>query len=244
MEDESASRQLAEIEALQAIYAGEGEFELLEEPQTGAATGASFRVRCPDPVGSLLVALPAGYPAAGTPSFVAEELRGSAAAALQEGLVSLATARVGEECVFEVLSSAAEVAESAGITCANEAAPAAMPMDAVAEEALWWRPASDGAGALLRLSVRSGPKVKTSQVTNLSELRRVANAGSICVDLAPSRNTENYELAALLASCLQTRPEDVEFIVGGRKEKATGERQALIRGMPPNELSRRLFAGD
>ena len=143
-----------------------------------------------------------------------------------------------------VVSSAAEVAESAGITCSNEPEPAATPAAATSEVALWLRPASDGAGALLRLSVRSGPKVKTSQVTNLSELRRVAHASSLCVDLAPSRNTENYELASLLANCLQTRAEDVEFIVGGKKEKATGERQALIRGVPPEELSRRLLAGD
>ncbi|CAE8625760.1 unnamed protein product [Polarella glacialis] len=72
--DENVVRQLSEIEALQAIFGDE--FELLEEPREGR--GAAFRLRCPPPVGLLLVSLPPGYPSDGTsiPVFTVEGLRG------------------------------------------------------------------------------------------------------------------------------------------------------------------------
>ncbi|OLP82708.1 hypothetical protein AK812_SmicGene36611 [Symbiodinium microadriaticum] len=107
-------------------------------------------------------------------------------------------------------------------------------------EAAWVTEFADG--TMLRLSVRSGPKVKKSQITNKSELRRVANAESVCVDLAPSRNTENYELAALLSNSLQIKAEDVEFVAGGRKEKASGDRTAHIRGIAKHDLMDRLLS--
>eukprot|EP00439_Symbiodinium_sp_Y106_P065960 s2127_g10.t1 len=117
----SARRQSAEIEALQAIYAEDGEFELLQEPEEGEAAGASFRVRCPNFLGEVRVNLPATYPAQGRPTFVLERLRGPAAEAVQLGLEELANEHAAEECIFDVLSRAVEVAESAGLALPDEA---------------------------------------------------------------------------------------------------------------------------
>ncbi|CAE6953106.1 tri1 [Symbiodinium natans] len=114
MDADSVRRQAAEIEAIQAIYAEDGEFELLQEPEEGQATGASFRVCCP-PLGSLLINLPAAYPAQGRPAFILERIRGPAAETAQLGLQELADENLGEECIFNVLSRAIEVAESAGL---------------------------------------------------------------------------------------------------------------------------------
>mmetsp|Transcript_59311 Transcript_59311/g.122701 ORF Transcript_59311/g.122701 Transcript_59311/m.122701 type:complete len:240 (-) Transcript_59311:22-741(-) len=239
MDADSARRQSAEIEALQAIYAEDGEFELLQEPEEGEAAGASFRVRCPNFLGEVRVNLPATYPAQGRPTFVLERLRGPAAEAVQLGLEELANEHAAEECIFDVLSRAVEVAESAGLALPDEA-PVAAAQSIPLEEAVWATEFADG--TMLRLSVRSGPKVKHSQITNKSELRRVAHADSVCVDLAPSRNTENYELAALLSNSLQVKAEDVEFVAGGRKEKASGDRTARIRGIAKQDLMDRLLS--
>ncbi|CAE8654061.1 unnamed protein product [Polarella glacialis] len=227
---------------------------------------ARMHVREITRLGLLLVSLPPGYPSDGTsiPVFTVEGLRGEAAATVAEGLTQLALARAGEECLFEVVQAAEDIAAAAGIsTQAPE--PGISPEASGASDAdnndnnnsknsknnknnsnnsiskIAWARASDR-GAVLQLSVRTGPKVKVTQIANLSELRRVAQAAAVCVDLAPSRNTENYELASLLASCLQVRTEDVEFVVGGKKEKATGERQALIIGLSLEESTERLLA--
>eukprot|EP00928_Gymnodinium_smaydae_P085188 TRINITY_DN68534_c0_g1_i1.p1 TRINITY_DN68534_c0_g1~~TRINITY_DN68534_c0_g1_i1.p1 ORF type:complete len:270 (+),score=70.92 TRINITY_DN68534_c0_g1_i1:71-811(+) len=246
MDADVAAEQLTEIEALQSIYASEGEFELLVPPGAGGEA-ACFRVRCPPPVGSVLVTLPRGYPSSESPTFVAENLRGLEATAFAESLAELASARLGDVCVFEVLSEAEEVAARAGISAAP-AADAAGAADAPASgdesngPAAWLR--SDERGAILQLSVRSGPKVKATQISNLSELRRIKQTSTVCVDVAPSRNTENYELAALLAARLAVKPDEVEFLVGGKREKATGERQALILGLSAEELMQRFLDAD
>ncbi|CAE7912899.1 tri1, partial [Symbiodinium necroappetens] len=125
MDADSARRQAAEIEALQAIYAEDGEFELLQEPEEGLAAGASFRVRCPNPLGDVRVNLPTTYPAQGRPAFVLERLRGPAAEAVQLGLEALASEHATEECIFDVLTRAVEVAESAGLGLPEEAPVAA-----------------------------------------------------------------------------------------------------------------------
>ncbi|CAE7325235.1 tri1 [Symbiodinium pilosum] len=109
MNSDSARRQAAEIEALQAIYAEDGEFQLLQEPAEGQDAGASFKIRCPEPVGGLLVCLPAAYPAQGRPAFIMERKCGADAEAVQLGLQELANEHLGEECIFEVLSRATEV---------------------------------------------------------------------------------------------------------------------------------------
>merc|ERR1712039_249122 len=126
----------------------------------------------------------------------------------------------------------------AGIVLAETAVPSEV---AATNAPLGWARSSDR-GTLLQISLNTGPKVKTTQVTNLSELKRIAQAGTLCIDLASSKNTENYELAALLASCLKVKAEDVEFIVGGKKEKASGDRQARILGLSAEEASKRLLA--
>eukprot|EP00435_Cladocopium_sp_Y103_P026675 s1344_g6.t1 len=230
MDADTVACQAAEIEALQAIY--EQEFELVEEAQEGSRHGASFRIRCP-PVGPVLVNLPSTYPASGHPSFTAERLRGSQAAAVQEGLVSVARELAGQECVFQVLSTLPEVASLSGVEDVEEAPSSQLEISEKQEPGHWATESADG--TVLSLSVRSGPKVKTSRITNTSELRRVTNVGSICIDLATSRNTENYELANLLATCLQIKAEDVEFLVGKPKDKASGEKQALIRSLTREE---------
>ncbi|CAE7325217.1 unnamed protein product [Symbiodinium pilosum] len=71
-------------------------------------------------------------------------------------------------------------------------------------------------GTLLRLSVRSGPKVKQSLLTNKSELRRVATAGFVCIDLAPSRNTERKAQIMHIRIALQHRKEAHSAIFGFR----------------------------
>ena len=43
--------------------------------------------------------------------------------------------------------------------------------------------------------------------------------GVVCLELAPSKNTENYKLASLLAKMLKVKAEAVEFIVGGKKRR-------------------------
>eukprot|EP00434_Breviolum_minutum_P034349 symbB.v1.2.030398.t1/scaffold3420.1/size57189/6 len=228
MDAESAASQAAEIEALQAIY--EEEFELVDEAQEGSKGGASFRICCP-PLGSLLICLPPTYPASGCPSFTAERLRGEQSAAELSG----------QECIFQVLSTVPEVAELAGVKDLEEEVPLQAGTPTSEQVPSGWATESSE-GVLLMLSVRSGPKVKTSRITNQSELRRVSNAGTICVDLAPSKNTENYELANLLASTLQIKAEDVEFLVGKPKDKATGEKQALIRSLTREDAMSRLLA--
>ena len=238
MDAESAALQAAEIEALQAIY--EQEFELVVEAQEGSKGGASFRICCP-PLGSLFICLPPTYPASGCPSFTAERLRGEQSAAVSESLASKAQELSGQECIFQVLSTVPEVAELAGVKDLEEEVPLQAGTPTSEQVPSDWATESSE-GVLLMLSVRSGPKVKTSRITNQSELRRVSNAGTICVDLAPSKNTENYELANLLAATLQIKAEDVEFLVGKPKDKATGEKQALIRSLTREDAMSRLLA--
>eukprot|EP00933_Yihiella_yeosuensis_P070206 TRINITY_DN7789_c2_g3_i2.p1 TRINITY_DN7789_c2_g3~~TRINITY_DN7789_c2_g3_i2.p1 ORF type:complete len:231 (-),score=66.25 TRINITY_DN7789_c2_g3_i2:234-875(-) len=197
MDSECTARQLAEIEALEAIYAGDGEFEVLEMPSESAAKGASFKVLCPSPVGRILVMLPPTYPVSGLPSFAAQDLRASDAKLLADGLHAYVQDREGAECVFEVLSSVEEIAAAAGIEEKVETAKEEQTASGKAACTTWVQ-ASDR-GTLLQLSLNSGQKVKSTQITNISELRRIASAACVCVDVAPSKNTENYELAALLS---------------------------------------------
>jgi len=134
------------------------------------------------------------------------------------------------------------VASSSGVEDVEEAPSSQLEiseMQGPADPGHWATESADG--TVLSLSVRSGPKVKTSRITNTSELRRVINVGSICIDLATSRNTENYELANLLATCLQIKAEDVEFLVGKPKDKASGEKQALIRSLTREDAVSRLL---
>ncbi|CAK9015385.1 unnamed protein product [Durusdinium trenchii] len=244
MDEESVSRQAAEIEALQAIFADD--FQLVDEAQEGRKVGASFRVQC-QPLGPLLVCLPVDYPSSGCPSFTAERLRGTQAAQVQEGLAAIAKDLMGQECVFQVISAVPEVASEAGLKEYEEAdSLQSGPFEeqgqrATAQGAQGAWASDTPEGTLLLLSVRSGQKVKTSKITNLSELRRVSNAGSICIDLASSKNTENYELANLLAASLQVKADDVEFLVGTRKEKAGDCKKALIRRLRVEEAVSRLL---
>lgn len=247
----NAARQNEEIEALQSMYSGEGEFELLSElPKEGdTKSTASFRVKAAGLDGcTVLVALPAGYPTEDSPTFVVEGFKASRAAGLGSSLAAIARERSGEECVFEVLQSldgllAEEAEANAADAGAGGAAPIVEAPSAEVKSKWGWASAS-GSDTVLQVSVRSGAKVKATQITNLSELRRMPEAGALQVDLQPSRNTENYELAKLLATCTKVQEGQVEFLVGGKKEKATGERQAKILGVAPDDVVARILASE
>eukprot|EP00927_Polykrikos_kofoidii_P077838 TRINITY_DN74747_c0_g1_i1.p1 TRINITY_DN74747_c0_g1~~TRINITY_DN74747_c0_g1_i1.p1 ORF type:complete len:254 (-),score=48.76 TRINITY_DN74747_c0_g1_i1:332-1093(-) len=251
MDGDTAARQLAEIDGLQAIYSNDGEFDLLIEPKEGGDS-SSFRVTCPLPLGSVLVTLPADYPGAGVPTFILEALRGQSSIHVREGLSSLVHERVGEECIFEALQVAADLSTEVDGSAETENGLASCATANIAKDtgdstragepsSMTWTEVADR-GTLMKFSVNSGPKVKVTKIANLSELRRMMNTGAVCIDVASSRNTENYELAALLAASLRVKTEDVEFVAGSKKEKNSGERKALIVGLNPPEVMERLIA--
>lgn len=239
----NTARQAQELEALQGIFLGDGEFELLGD---GPAEGqpVSFRLRVASSTTlacSVLITLPPGYPSEDSPTFVVEGFKAARSATLAESMGCVAQERLGEECVFEAVQSleallGEEEEEPAEAQTVATEEPEAGP------KSNWGWAAASGSGTVLQVSVRSGAKVKTTQFTNLSELRRLPQTGALCIDLQPSRNTENYELARLLASCLRVPENEVEFIVGGKKEKASGERQVQICGLAPKEAVSRVLA--
>eukprot|EP00747_Dinoflagellata_sp_TGD_P169299 gnl/TRDRNA2_/TRDRNA2_197954_c0_seq1.p1 gnl/TRDRNA2_/TRDRNA2_197954_c0~~gnl/TRDRNA2_/TRDRNA2_197954_c0_seq1.p1 ORF type:complete len:369 (+),score=61.35 gnl/TRDRNA2_/TRDRNA2_197954_c0_seq1:114-1220(+) len=366
---DNVSRRAEEIEALQAIFGGEGEFDLVSDP---SESGCAFRVKTAaagGEVATVLVTLPAGYPADESPSFVLESFKPTRAASLAQGLEALAKERAGTECVFEVLSMLEELegevtdgattatqegpprrllfvlgdfeyrdglaralaelhltllhraadakderhaargkfcgvhgildahgvstsarqleklrGELTGVTCdvleeldiselpvrrnaeAIEWVPYRSPEeldDYLAkarrgEAVLWtassseaavatshaWAFAIEGGSTLLHISVTSGPKVKKSQITNVSEMKRMPQTPTVCIDLQPSRNTENYELATLLATCTKVSTDKIELIDGSKKDKASGDRQVRITGVSPEEVVARILGNE
>lgn len=232
------------------MYPLDGEFELVTEvpDEQGSAFPVSFRVKAASyPKGcSVLVTLPTRYPAEGCPAFVVQGLRSGHAATLGEQLAARAHELAGEVCVNEVLQLLEEL-----LTASDEGAPdaadgfaavaKAAPLECGAAASKWAWAMASGADTLLKISVNSGTKVRATLITNLSELRRNANAGCICIDLQPSRNTENYELASLLAGCLKVAEGDVDFIAGGKKDRASGDRQVRIIGLDSETVVSRIL---
>mmetsp|Transcript_38578 Transcript_38578/g.123998 ORF Transcript_38578/g.123998 Transcript_38578/m.123998 type:complete len:179 (-) Transcript_38578:3-539(-) len=107
----SRGRQAEEMEALQAIFAGEGEFELLVDPSQGDAE-VVFRVQASVVAEGCVVqvTLPAGYPTDESPRFAVQGLRASHAGQLSDALAAKAEELRGDECMFEVLQSLEELA--------------------------------------------------------------------------------------------------------------------------------------
>jgi len=241
-------RQEEEIDALQAIFGGDGEFELLGEvPSDGHINiPVSFRVKQAGvPV---LVTLPSGYPAQDSPAFVLEGFKPHQTHKIIDHLASMAKELVGEECVFEVLQALEELLIAEGLKVdafgaqdtESEMVEADQKCDA--PKSSWGWATDVGSDTVLRVCVNSGAKIRSTQITNTSELRRMPRTPTICLDIQPSRNTENYELAHFFASHLRIPDNTVDLIVGGKKEKASGERQVRIIGLPAGDIVQRILA--
>jgi len=113
----NAQRQSDELEVLEAMYAGNGEFELLG-PQPVEATERNLvqvRVRggADATPWAVVVTLPLGYPADARPSFQFEGFTRAQSAAISEQLDSKGSENAGEECVSDVLLCVDEVVLSA-----------------------------------------------------------------------------------------------------------------------------------
>mmetsp|Transcript_16488 Transcript_16488/g.47810 ORF Transcript_16488/g.47810 Transcript_16488/m.47810 type:complete len:254 (-) Transcript_16488:56-817(-) len=250
MGEDATSRQLEEIDVLRAMYPGEGEFEMLSDmPQTGVVGRAVvFRIRMDvvAPGCSVHVTLPPNYPSQDPPSFAVEGLRAQEAGRLNSELNEKAVGCAGEECIFEILQAfvdiAPEVLQQSPAAEGHAEDVKCSTTPSTTDDSKWSWACADGDDTVLLLSVNSGPKVRKTQITNVSELRRLATAACVCIDVQPSRNTENYELASLLASCVGVSEQAVDFIAGGKKEKASGNRRARIVGVQPDVVVERILA--
>mmetsp|Transcript_39788 Transcript_39788/g.110560 ORF Transcript_39788/g.110560 Transcript_39788/m.110560 type:complete len:253 (+) Transcript_39788:105-863(+) len=249
MGGDDLARQAEEIDVLQSMYPGEGEFELLSDPpQAAAGKPVVLRIRM-DGVAqgcAVQVTLPPGYPSEALPTFAIEGVRATEAGKLSAELADRIQDRLGEECIFDSLQAFEELAGEV-LRQPDEQQPEGDQREDTSASgegcgSRWAWAFPDGDDTLLRVSVTSGPKVRRTQITNLSELRRLAAAPCACIDIQPSRNTENYELASFLASSVGVPEASIDFVAGGKKEKASGDRQVRILGVQPDAVVLRILA--
>eukprot|EP00929_Paragymnodinium_shiwhaense_P078029 TRINITY_DN40350_c0_g1_i1.p1 TRINITY_DN40350_c0_g1~~TRINITY_DN40350_c0_g1_i1.p1 ORF type:complete len:244 (+),score=48.47 TRINITY_DN40350_c0_g1_i1:61-792(+) len=236
----NSERQAEEIDALQSIFCGDGEFEMQSDAAPDGKSPASFRVL--QAALHVVVTLPVGYPDSDSPSFSVQGLKASQAGAVNDRLVALAKERVGEECVFDVLGSLQDLLAEVGVQddAAVGAAAAVGTTRTPDVQSPWGWAYAEGSNTVLRMTVNSGPKVKATQIANFSELRRMPQTRSMDLDVQPSRNTENYEIAHFLATAVGVSESQIEFVVGTKKEKATGDRQVKVLGQPPETVVERI----
>ena len=115
----------------------------------------------------MTICLPASYPnLGGVPSITLEKLQKDRATAVQQGLLAVAKDLEGE-CIFEILSAAAEVAASAGVVEEVEKEVSER------KEAQRWA-SQCPEGTLLLLSVNTGPKAGFRSLKSSYKLFQIA----------------------------------------------------------------------
>ncbi|CAE8693111.1 unnamed protein product [Polarella glacialis] len=92
-------------------------------------------------------------------------------------------------------------------------------------------------GALLAVAVRPGRR--STELTNLSELRRMPQTPALCADLhaQPREGEANEELLRLLSKKLHLPVSSLSLISGGKAR----DKQVLVEGLTPGQVATRLL---